>query len=186
VVLYDSRDGSPTKGEVNEFFLGEHRPIVLRIPPLVYHGFKTISGEEAFLINVCTQTYKYNAPDEFRVPPHDNDIPYKWERRTGDRCARQARAKDVRLLITGGLGLLGKEIARVFDGSAGSARPTGKSGRDRPRGVPPGGRRVPSGRCDPLRGLHRRGRAESEAEVAGLLNVEGRETSPAPAASAGP
>ncbi|MHB8833692.1 MAG: dTDP-4-dehydrorhamnose 3,5-epimerase family protein, partial [Desulfobacteria bacterium] len=50
VALYDARDGSPTKGEVNEFFLGEHRPIVLRIPPLVYHGFKTISGEEAFLI----------------------------------------------------------------------------------------------------------------------------------------
>ena len=83
VVLYDSRDGSPTKGEVNEFFLGEHRPIVLRIPPLVYHGFKTISGEEAFLINVCTQTYKYDAPDEFRVPPHDNDIPYDWARKDG-------------------------------------------------------------------------------------------------------
>ncbi|MDA8121893.1 MAG: dTDP-4-dehydrorhamnose 3,5-epimerase family protein, partial [Deltaproteobacteria bacterium] len=29
VVLYDSRDGSPTKGEVNEFFPGEHRPILL-------------------------------------------------------------------------------------------------------------------------------------------------------------
>ena len=83
VVLYESRDGSPTKGEVNEFFLGEHRPIVLRIPPLVYHGFKTISGEEAFLINVCTQTYKYDAPDEFRVPPHDNDIPYDWARKDG-------------------------------------------------------------------------------------------------------
>ena len=29
VVLYDSRDGSPTKGEVNEFFLVEHRPTLL-------------------------------------------------------------------------------------------------------------------------------------------------------------
>ena len=83
VVLYDSRDGSPTKGEVNEFFLGEHRPIVLRIPPLVYHGFKTISEQEALLINVSTQTYKYDVPDEFRVPPHDNDIPYSWARKDG-------------------------------------------------------------------------------------------------------
>ena len=83
VVLYDARDGSPTKGEVNEFFLGEYRPIVLRIPPLVYHGFKTISQEEALLINVSTQVYQHDGPDEFRVPPHENDIPYKWARKDG-------------------------------------------------------------------------------------------------------
>jgi dTDP-4-dehydrorhamnose 3,5-epimerase len=83
VVLYDSRDGSPTRGEVNEFFLGEHRPVLLRIPPLVYHGFKTVSTEEALLINIPTEPYRYNDPDEFRVPPHDNDIPYSWERKDG-------------------------------------------------------------------------------------------------------
>jgi dTDP-4-dehydrorhamnose 3,5-epimerase len=83
VVLYDARDGSPTKGEVNEFFMGEHRPIVLRIPPLVYHGFKTVSQEEALLVNVSTQVYRHDAPDEFRVHPHENDIPYKWARKDG-------------------------------------------------------------------------------------------------------
>lgn len=83
VALYDSRDGSPTKGEVNEFFLGEHRPILLRIPSLVYHGFKTVSTEEALLINIPTEPYRYAEPDEFRVPPHDNDIPYSWERKDG-------------------------------------------------------------------------------------------------------
>jgi dTDP-4-dehydrorhamnose 3,5-epimerase len=83
VVLYDARDGSPTKGKVNEFFMGEHRPIVLRIPPLVYHGFKTISQEEALLVNVSTQVYKHDGPDEFRVHPHENDIPYKWARKDG-------------------------------------------------------------------------------------------------------
>src|SRR3970282_1890431 len=54
VVLYDSRDGSATKGEVNEFFLGEHRPILLRIPPLVYNGFKTVSTGEGLLMNITT------------------------------------------------------------------------------------------------------------------------------------
>jgi len=39
VVLFDSRPESATRGEVNEFFLGDHRPILLQIPPLVYHGF---------------------------------------------------------------------------------------------------------------------------------------------------
>ena len=83
VALYDSRDGSPTKGEVNEFFLGEHRPILLRIPSLVYHGFKTVSTGEALLINIPTEPYRVADPDEFRVPPHDNDIPYSWERKDG-------------------------------------------------------------------------------------------------------
>lgn len=83
VVLYDSRERSPTKGEVNEFFLGEHRPILLRIPPLVFHGFKTIGLEEAFLINIPTEPYRYDEPDEYRVHPHDNDIPYDWARKDG-------------------------------------------------------------------------------------------------------
>jgi dTDP-4-dehydrorhamnose 3,5-epimerase len=83
VVLFDSREGSKTRGEINEFFLGEHRTALLRIPPLVYHGFKTISTDEALVINIPTQTYKYDAPDEFRHPPYGGDIPYDWARKDG-------------------------------------------------------------------------------------------------------
>lgn len=83
VVLYDSRPKSPTKGQINEFFMGEHRPILLRIPPLVYHGFKAVGTEEAILINVPTETFNYKKPDEFRVDPHKNDIPYSWDRKDG-------------------------------------------------------------------------------------------------------
>ena len=35
VVLYDNREGSKTKGEINEFFMGEYNPILLVIPPFV-------------------------------------------------------------------------------------------------------------------------------------------------------
>lgn len=83
VVLFDSREDSPTKGEVNEFFIGEHNPILLQIPELVYHGFKCVSDSEAIVINAPTQTYKYDSPDEFRVDPHNNDIPYDWKRTDG-------------------------------------------------------------------------------------------------------
>lgn len=83
VVLYDSREGSPTKGQVNEFFMGVHNPILLQIPTYVYHGFKCISEEEAMVINFPTEPYNYNEPDEFRVHPHDNDIPYDWARKDG-------------------------------------------------------------------------------------------------------
>ena len=47
IVLYDSREDSPTKGEVNEFFVGEQNNILVHIPPYVYHGFKCISTEPA-------------------------------------------------------------------------------------------------------------------------------------------
>lgn len=78
VVLYDNRDDSPTKGEVNEFFLGEHNPILLKIPTHVLHGMKGVGTKEAVLINVPTEMYDHNDPDEFRIHPHDNDIPYDW------------------------------------------------------------------------------------------------------------
>jgi dTDP-4-dehydrorhamnose 3,5-epimerase len=83
LVLYDGREKSPTKGEVMEIFFGEHRPCLVTIPPLVYHGFKCVSGKEAIVVNVPTEVYNRREPDEHRVHPHDNDIPYRWERKDG-------------------------------------------------------------------------------------------------------
>ena len=83
LVLYDNRDDSSTKGEINEFFLGDHNPVLVKIPPLVLHGFKCISEEEAVGINVPSEVYDYDQPDEFRVDPHKKDIPYDWERKDG-------------------------------------------------------------------------------------------------------
>lgn len=83
VVLYDSRENSSTKGEVNEFFLGDHRQIMVQIPPLVFHGFKCVSDHEAIIVNCPTEMYDYANPDEFRVDPHKNDIPYNWGRKDG-------------------------------------------------------------------------------------------------------
>jgi dTDP-4-dehydrorhamnose 3,5-epimerase len=83
LVLYDDRDNSPTKGDINEFFIGEHNPVLVRIPALVLHGFQCVSEEEAVCINLPTEVYNYDQPDEFRVDPHQNDIPYVWERKDG-------------------------------------------------------------------------------------------------------
>jgi len=83
IVLYDGRQMSMTCSEVNEIFAGEHNPVLVHIPPYVYHGFKCISVEEALVVNVPSEPYNYQEPDEFRVPPHDNDIPYRWDRKDG-------------------------------------------------------------------------------------------------------
>lgn len=80
LVLYDSREGSPTKGEVNDFTISLDNPSLVKIPKLVYHGFKCVSDKEAVVINVPTMTYNYKEPDEYRVDAFENDIPYDWRK----------------------------------------------------------------------------------------------------------
>lgn len=83
IVLYDGREDSPTRGEVNEFFLGAHDRSVLKIPKLVMHGFKCISETEALILNVPTEMYNVSKPDEIRRPADDPSIPYDWARKDG-------------------------------------------------------------------------------------------------------
>lgn len=78
LALYDEREGSPTKGEVNSFEISLENPMVVQIPPLVYHGFKCVSSEEAMVVNTVTEPYNRNEPDEFRLDAMDNDIPFDW------------------------------------------------------------------------------------------------------------
>jgi len=83
LALYDSREDSPTYKEVNEFFLGIHSPLLIHIPTGVFHGWMCISDEEAIVINIPTEVYDYENPDEQRLDPHQNDIPYDWKRKDG-------------------------------------------------------------------------------------------------------
>ncbi len=83
IALYDMRDNSKTKGCVNQVYLGEHCPAVLKIPPGTCHGWMGTGQDEAYIINVVTEVYNYSQPDEFRIHPHDNDIPYDWTRKDG-------------------------------------------------------------------------------------------------------
>jgi len=80
LALYDSREDSPTYKEVNDFTVSLDNPILVRIPKLVYHGFKCTSDKEAVVINVPTMPYNYKAPDEYRLDAFDNDIPYDWNK----------------------------------------------------------------------------------------------------------
>ncbi len=83
VVLYDPREGSPTRGTVNVFHLGYLNPCLLKIPPGVYHGFTAEGSRTALIVNFPTELYNYEQPDEFRLPYNDPSIPYSWEVRHG-------------------------------------------------------------------------------------------------------
>lgn len=78
VVLYDSRAGSPTIGQIDEYFVGDRNPALIKVPPFVYHGFKAIGDEAAYFLSVPTLPYDYRQPDEFRLPPDSKEIPYDW------------------------------------------------------------------------------------------------------------
>lgn len=84
LVLYDGREDSETKGEVQEFLISlEENPILVKIPAGVYHGFESAINEESIVVNTPTETYNYDEPDEFRIDPFKNDIPYKWSSKKG-------------------------------------------------------------------------------------------------------
>ncbi|MFZ5648398.1 MAG: dTDP-4-dehydrorhamnose 3,5-epimerase family protein [Bacillota bacterium] len=79
LVLYDDRDGSPTAGKINIFHMGRLNPVLVRIPPLVYHGFAAEGDRTALLVNFPTELYNHKEPDEFRLPYNHPSIPYDWE-----------------------------------------------------------------------------------------------------------
>ena len=78
LVLYDMRDNSKTKGEIQEFIIGEDNPVLVKIPPGIVHGFTTTKNEPVFIINCPTELYNYEAPDEYRIPFNSKKIPFNW------------------------------------------------------------------------------------------------------------
>lgn len=76
LVLYDPRENSPTKGEVQELFVGEDNYVLVKIPPGIWNGFKGSGTKPAIVANCATIPHR---PDEIeRLDPFTRDIPYEW------------------------------------------------------------------------------------------------------------
>jgi len=78
VALYDARGDSSTYKVLMELFSGEKNPILISVPPGVYHGFKAVGAETAYFVSIPTLPYNYEEPDEYRLPPDTGEIPYDW------------------------------------------------------------------------------------------------------------
>jgi dTDP-4-dehydrorhamnose 3,5-epimerase len=78
--LYDPRPDSPTRGQVDEIICDGDNPRLIIIPNLVFHGFKNIGAIDVICMNCPTEPYNASDPDEERVDPYDNDIPFDWRR----------------------------------------------------------------------------------------------------------
>ena len=81
LVLFDDREGSKTKGEVMEIFMGEDNYVLVKVPPLVWNGFKGLGVKTAIVANCATLAHD---PDEIvREDPFTKKIPYQWEVKHG-------------------------------------------------------------------------------------------------------
>ena len=76
-VLYDDRDNSPTKGEIQELFLGPDNYCLVTVPKMVWNGFKGLGNEAAIVANCASIPHDPNEID--RASPFTKDIPYDWE-----------------------------------------------------------------------------------------------------------
>ncbi len=77
VALVDLREGSPTFGVRNTFYVGDLRPWRILIPPGVAHGYKVIGREPGMLIYITDK--HYNPEDEGRIPYNHEAVAYDWE-----------------------------------------------------------------------------------------------------------
>lgn len=79
VVLFDDREGSPTRGSIQELYAGERRRGLVVIPPGVWHAVQNLGAGEAIYLNLPTRPYDHAHPDKFRLPPDSDRIPYRFE-----------------------------------------------------------------------------------------------------------
>ncbi len=77
-VLYDDRDGSPTRGVVQRFTSGDRNRVLFTIPAGVWHGVQNVGTAEAAFLNLPTRPYDHETPDKERLPADTDLIPYRF------------------------------------------------------------------------------------------------------------
>lgn len=81
LVLYDDREDSRTRGEVQEIFIGDHNYVLVQVPPRVWNGFKGLGSSTAVVANCAS--IPHDPGEIIRVDPHRNELPYDWSRKDG-------------------------------------------------------------------------------------------------------
>ena len=77
MVLYDDRQESATQGNWMDIFVGQTNYILIKVPPLVWNGFKGLGGGESIVANCATISHR---PDEIkRLDPFSDQIKYNWD-----------------------------------------------------------------------------------------------------------
>ena len=75
LALWDGRASSPTKGATEIFRIGALRPVLVVIPPGVWHALRNESDQAAGYLNVIDEHYVHEEPDNWRLPAGSGEIP---------------------------------------------------------------------------------------------------------------
>ena len=78
VVLHDLREDSPTRGQTDVYYLGEHNRALLVIPTGVAHGYRVLGNNPVMLLYHTTESYNPSDPDEERIAYDDPSIGFDW------------------------------------------------------------------------------------------------------------
>lgn len=81
LVMYDLRDDSPTKGALQEVFLGEDNYVLVKMPPGIANGYKAYGDKMVILANCAT--IPHDPAEMLRRPFDDPGIPYDWALKNG-------------------------------------------------------------------------------------------------------
>lgn len=76
LVVYDDREGSKTKGELNELYIGQDNYQMVKVPPFVWNGFACVGPTPALVLNVAS--IPHDPGEIVRLDPHKSHIPYDW------------------------------------------------------------------------------------------------------------
>ena len=78
VVIYDDRAGSPTRGRLDEYRLGEGEAdyALLTIPPHLWYGLQGLAPGNSIVAN-CSDLPNDPAESD-RKPADSADVPYTW------------------------------------------------------------------------------------------------------------
>jgi dTDP-4-dehydrorhamnose 3,5-epimerase len=75
-VLFDDRQGSPTRGCIQELFISPENYMLVTVPPMIWNGFKCVGNATSIVANCAT--LPHNNEELIRKSPSDISIPYTW------------------------------------------------------------------------------------------------------------
>jgi dTDP-4-dehydrorhamnose 3,5-epimerase len=78
IVLYDGREGSPTRGNFCQFWFAGNGRMLLYIPQGVWHATQNWGTTLGCIVNFGTARFDPADPDKARIDPHGGVIPFDW------------------------------------------------------------------------------------------------------------
>lgn len=78
LALYDSREDSPTCNNLLQISIAEESPLLVQIPPGIWHGFKALGKDALYLLHLNSIAFDFDQTDEDRLPSDTASIPHEW------------------------------------------------------------------------------------------------------------